>query len=800
MSGTDPRREHAGDPPIDPGQARTLDDLVELLRSLKVWAGDPSYEKIKDRVNVLWTAAGRPSGELTKKTTVVDCFKTGRRRLNSDLLVAIVEALHPDTGYVAQWRQAFRVVGGEIKAVSQVRVQDSPPQDLATFTGRTAELRRLRRILDHASQDGGSVVISAIEGMAGVGKTQLAVRAAHLLDQEKRFQRVLFVNLRGFHPDPAQPPADPAAVLDGFLRLLGVPPQQIPNDLDGRTRVYRARLAETRSLVILDNAASTDQIRPLLTQTAGCPVLITSRRRLHDLDRAVHLAVDVFTPQEAVDFLARAAPQVAVGEDPDATARVAEGCGHLPLALGLIAGHMRNKPDWTSTDHADWLDDRHRHHRLDTGVETAFDLSYNDLPAHQRRLLRLLALHPGQDFDTNAAAALAGIDPDDARTQVDRLREDHLLQRTTAGRYTFHDLIRAYATTRAHDEERPPERRNALTRLLDYHLYAAHRCGQLLATRQFLPNPDFPDATVAIPVPTDRSAAIDWFTVELDTLLACIPLAAGIGLHSHACQLALHLIDPLDGQSRWQQLESVQRTAVESARRTEDQALEGHARRILAQAYARTGRHDMALAELRQAHRLFESRADHQGLSHTHRNLAIVCDALGRVHDAMRHAERTLRHARLAADRSLEANGLNTVGLLEVRHGDPETGLAHCLAALPLSHRHAPRTEPYVLDSLGQAYLRLGRWADAIDNFKRCIALHDTFNDRRGVATSLLNLGDAYESSGDRAAARQAWRQALNLFDELQHPDTELARNRLRDHPNRTHDRMIGTGLSPHVR
>jgi hypothetical protein len=285
-----PRAERAFLVPPDPGRAGSLDELIEALQSLKVWAGGPSYETIKDRVNTAWQAEGRPRTELTGKTTVVDCFRTGRRRVNADLVIAVVAALHP-------------------------------------------------------------------------------------------VDRVLFVNLRGVHPDPAQPPAEPAAVLDGFLRLLGVSSQQIPHDLAARTAAYRARLAGTRTLVVLDNAADAGHARPLLPETPGCPVLVTSRRDLTGLHPAVHLTMNVFTPGEAATFLARATAGIPAGDDPHAAARIAHRCGNLPLALGLITGHIRGMPGWTLTDHADRLDERHRDRRLDTGVELAFDLSYRYLPA-----------------------------------------------------------------------------------------------------------------------------------------------------------------------------------------------------------------------------------------------------------------------------------------------------------------------------------------------------------------------------------------------------------------------------------
>src|SRR3954463_15731021 len=307
----------------DPGRAGTLDELTEALRLLKVWAGEPSYDAVKDRINTAWRTAGRPGGELAKRATVADCFKTGRRRLNTDLVIAVVRALHPDEGYVTQWRQALRVIAGETRAASQVLALGRLPEELPGFTGRATELDLLRRALHSRQRAGDPVVISTIAGMAGVGKTQLAIRAGHLLARQQPFDRVLFVNLRGFHPDPAQPPADPAAVLDAFLRLLGVPGQQIPHELHARAAAYRGRVAGTRTLVVLDNAADADQVRPLLPDTPGCRVLVTSRRSLTALRPATHLTVDVFTPTEAEALLAHAATRIPTGEDPDAAARIA---------------------------------------------------------------------------------------------------------------------------------------------------------------------------------------------------------------------------------------------------------------------------------------------------------------------------------------------------------------------------------------------------------------------------------------------------------------------------------------------
>ena len=254
-------------------------------------------------------------------------------------------------------------------------------------------------------------MISAIAGMAGVGKTQLAIHAGHLLAREQPFDRVLFVNLRGFHPDPAQPPADPAAVLDGFLRLLGVPGQQIPHGLRRPRGRLPRRLAGTRTLVVLDNAADADQVRPLLPDTAGCPTLVTSRRSLTGLGTATHLTVDVFTPDEA-----RGVPDPAVADVPSARTRTrrpgspsAAATCRWPSAWSPRTSAPRL--GWTLTDHADRLDERHHDRRLDTGVELALEPV---LPAPARRpaagCCGWWRCTPARTSTRYAAAALAGTD------------------------------------------------------------------------------------------------------------------------------------------------------------------------------------------------------------------------------------------------------------------------------------------------------------------------------------------------------------------------------------------------------
>ncbi|MFY1686913.1 NB-ARC domain-containing protein [Plantactinospora sp. WMMB782] len=628
----------------DPGRASTLDDLVERLRALKVWAGDPSYENIKDRVNAAWTEAGRPAGELVGKTTVVDCFRPGRRRLKIDLVVAVVRALHPDPGYVTQWQQVLQVVGGETRAAAQVRVLAGLPPDLAGFTGRTAEMDELRRALCAEGGDGGSddvPTVFAIAGMAGVGKTQLAIRAGHLLARGRPFDRVLFVDLRGFHPDPVQPPADPAAVLDGFLRLLGMPGQRVPHDLPARVTAYRARLTGSRTLVILDNAADADQVRPLLPATPNCPVLVTSRRRLTGLPSATQLTVDVFTPYEAVVFLTRAAPGTPVGPDPGAPARIAQRCGHLPLALGLVAAHIRGTPGWTLTDHAERLDERHHEGRLEAGIELALDLSYRHLSGEERRLLRLAAAHPGQDLDGYAAAALTATDPATARRRLDRLCADHLLEQGASGRYGFHDLVRGYALGRSRDEDPPADRRDALTRLFDFYLATCAAATQILAPAEVVaapptgPIPTAPIPSVSVPstsvlagpVLAGPEAARAWLDTERPTLVAVAGYAARNGWPGHSIRLSSILFRYLDGGQHADAL-AVHGYARQAARRCGDVREEAWALAHLGAAELRLRRYAPGAEHLRQALRLFQEIGDQSGETWT-LNVQLGCRRSG---------------------------------------------------------------------------------------------------------------------------------------------------------------------------
>lgn len=751
----------------DPGQAASIDALVEQLRLLKVWAGGPSYESIKDRINQAWRAAGRPDGELARKSTVADCFRPSRRRLNPDLVLAVVRALHPDVGYVAQWRQALVVISGKVEATSQVRVHASLPQDRPGFVGRVAELDRLLRALRHGSDAGGAVVISALEGMAGVGKTRLAVHAAHVLGQEKPFDRVLFVDLRGFHPDPDQPPADPAAVLDGFLRLMGVPSQHIPHDQRARSIAYRERLVGARTLVVLDNAVAEDQVRPLLPDTPGCVALVTSRKTLIDLPGATHIPVDVFTRDEALAFLGQATPDIPVGQDPTAAARIAQRCGYLPLALGLVAGHIRGTAGWTLTEHADRLDERHRDRRLDSDVQLALDLSYRYIPADRQRLLRLLSLHPGQDFDSYAAAALTGTDLPTAQNHMRQLCGDHLVQQGNGGRYTCHDLVRAYAAVRAGDEDPPRVRRAALTQLFDYYVATTAAAMDAIYPAEAHRRPRITPIAAASPILTEPGTARAWLDNERPTLIGVVAYATTHGLPAYALQLAETLFRYLDGGHHLDAL-TIHGHACQAARHFPDSNAHAHALTNLGTAHLQLGHYAQATAHLEQALSLFRQSKNWRGQARVLGNLGLIQERQGHYQPATQSLRKVHALFRRIGDHVGEAHTLTNLGVIEERLGRLRPAAAHHRHALTLFHQIGdPTGQAHALINLGDVEVRLGHHAPAADHLHQALSLCRKLGNDDDEARALNSLGRLRLHCGRPDQATAFHRQALGIVREI---------------------------------
>jgi tetratricopeptide (TPR) repeat protein len=770
--------------PPDPGPARSLDDLVGCLRALKLWAGDPSYESITRRINARWQAAGRPADELARRGTVVDCFKTGRRRMNGDLVIAVVQALRDEAGYVAHWRQALRVVLTDSAAAAQVRVLDRLPDDVATFTGRTAETAGLSRLAGEAGGDSASgPVVCVLAGMAGVGKTQLAIHTGHLLVAEGRFDTTLFVNLRGFHADPGQPPAEPAAVLDGFLRLLGVSGHEIPHGLQPRAALFRELLANRRALVVLDNAAGEGQVQPLLPRGARTLTLITSRRRLDDLDPAVRLDVEPFGAPEAEELLIRSVPGVALGADRSAYRRVARRCGHLPLALSVVAGQMAARPGWTVTDHADRLDERHRHRRLDGGVELALHLSYQHLSLERQALLKGMAAHPGPDLDDRAAAALLDTDPPSAAAHLRHLAREHLVQQPLGGRYMLHDLVRAYAADRARDEDRPAARRDALTRLFDHYVYSAAAAMDTLYPAERHRRPTLPPRPPAgpqpaDPQPADPKAALLWLDAERATLVAVCLHAAREGWPEHAVRLAGILYSYLDNGGHPADAFTVHTEAQHAARLLGDGVAEATALTNLGVVCWQLGRLPEATGHLEHALALFREFGDDRGEARTLGNLGVVHSSAGQGEVAAAYHKQALDRFVDLGDRVGEANTLTNLGSVLARLGRPAPAVDQNTRALDifreLQHRGGEAT---ALNNLGDVNTMLGRFADAVGCYEQALTIFRDLGERYGETCVLNGLGHALAGQEQRDDAIARHREALVLATDIGKPE-EQARAR----------------------
>ncbi|MDG4817210.1 BTAD domain-containing putative transcriptional regulator [Micromonospora sp. WMMD956] len=670
------------------------------------------------------------------------------------------------------------------------------PGQPAWFTGRAAALRQLDALLPadtaDAGRDGGAgraVVISAIAGTAGVGKTTLAVhwahRVAHLFPDGQ-----LYVNLRGFDLDGRAVP--PGEALRGFLEALHVPPQRVPTDLPGQAALFRTLLADRRVLVLLDNARDDGQVRPLLPGSPGSLVVVTSRNRLTGLvvsDGAHPVALDLLPPAEARELLGRRLGRARADREPAARDEIVRRCAGLPLALAIVAARAVGQPDAPLAALAAELRDTDpdRLTALATGdpatdVRAVFSWSYRALDADSARLFRLLGLHPGPDAARPAVASLTGLPPARVGTLLAGLARANLLTERTPGRYAMHDLLRAYASELCHGLDPEAEREAARRRLFDHYLHASHAADHLLdpyrlARPAALPPPE-PGVTVGDR--PDHAWATGWFAAEHHVLLACVEQTAATGLDRHAWTLAAALTTYLDRSGHWPELAAAQRTALAAALRRGDLAGQALAHRGLAIACTWSGDHEAAHRHYRRDLELYRELGDDTGRAHTHLGVSWVLARQGRLRAALDETRLALDLYRAAGYRVGQAKALNNLGWMHARLGEPEPALRCCQAALRLHEENGDRHGAALTwDSLGYVQHGLGDHDRAADCYRRALALHRELGDRYDEAEVLDNLGDSLRAAGDLDAARRAWREALAIFDELRHPDADRPRAKL---------------------
>ncbi|MYS18983.1 DNA-binding transcriptional activator of the SARP family [Streptomyces sp. DvalAA-14] len=663
------------------------------------------------------------------------------------------------------------------------------PADLASFVGRHQELARSRALLQ--PDDEGShrpVVIGAISGMAGVGKTTLAVHWAHTV-AEHFPDGQLYVNLRGFHP--AMPPLSSVQAMRDVIDALGVKPGLTPDRPDALASLYRSLFAGRRFLILLDNARDSEQVRPLLPAAGGCLAIITSRHRLDGLivaDNARFIPLDLLSRAEGVELLVRRLGEDRVSAEPAAAEAIVDLCGRLPLALAIASARAVLHPTFSLAAIAAEL--RENQGGLDafatrdtrTDARSIFSWSYHALSPAAARLFRLLSLHAAPDIAAPAAASLAGVPLREVRRQLAELVEHHLLTEHTPGRFAGHELLRAYAAELCEGQDDEQTRAATRRRMVEHYLRSAHTGDALLAPhRERVTLPAVPPGVCPQTFGGQPEAA-DWFQRERQVLLAMVEQAARHAAQDDAScwQLAATLELFLDRHGRWQEQHHIQTTALDTTRRTGDLPGQANALRALGFAACRLGAHEDAQRYLTAALELFERLGDPIGKGRTHRYNAFLANV-------MKDHHRALDHYRQAADcyapigfTSGQAAVLNEIGWTHLLMGAYESTLVECEKAVTMHQEIGDLSgEAAAWDSLACAQHHLERYQEALVGYGHAVDLYRRIGDRSLEADTLVHAGDSHRARADSRQAERAWRQALELYDRLDHPDAAGVRERL---------------------
>ncbi len=640
------------------------------------------------------------------------------------------------------------------------------PRDIGSFTGRDAELGRLLAALAGAA-DGGAGIY-AIDGMPGAGKTALAVHAAHRLSASFPDGQY-FVPLHAH--TPGQRPVDPADALASLLLTAGVAAAQIPPGLEARAARWRDAVAGQKILLVLDDAAGHEQVRPLLPGTGGNLVLITSRRRLAALEDAMVVSLDALTPAEAAALLARLAGRADLSQDAEPAREITRLCGHLPLAIGMLARQLRHHPARSAAELASSLAaarDRLAVMRAENlSVAAAFDLSYQELTADQQRLFRHLGLSPGPDVDAYAAAALDDIGLDAARARLDELYDHHLITEPAAGRYLLHDLLREYARTLAAADD-AAESQAAAGRLVTYYAHAAAAAGQHIATWTTAggrPPPGDPPAQA--PQLASSAEAGAWLEAERPNLDAAVAFAAGAS-PGHAVAIATAIGGFLRARGHWDQAAGQYQAALGAARRAGDRPGQAGTLDEFGLLQQLTSDYPAAIATLTQAAALYRELADQTGEAYALNHLGLVYLDTGDYPAAAASHQQALALARDAGDQLAEAVSLTDLALIQQMTGDYPAAAAGYHRALELFRVLGSEFDQAdVLCELGMLQRQTGDYPAAAASQHESLDLFRRLGDRLGQAWALDELGLLQQQTGDHEAAAANLAQALQLHREL---------------------------------
>ncbi|MFG2276861.1 BTAD domain-containing putative transcriptional regulator [Streptomyces chartreusis] len=678
---------------------------------------------------------------------------------------------------------------------------DSPkpaqlPADLAAFTGRHHELGRLRALLPGEGRS--TVVIGAIGGMAGVGKTALAVHWAHQIAD--RFpDGQLYINLRGFHPTGSI--MSPAEAIRSFLDALDVPARRVPAGLDAQTALYRSLLADRRMLIVLDNARDSEHVRPLLPGTPGCLALVTSRRQLYGLvasEGAYSVTLDVLNQADALELLSRRLGAERVAREPGAAAQIVASCGGLPLALAIVSARAVVNPSFPLASIAAELRQSHNPLEAFTGevpaadARSVFSWSYGLLSPAAARLFRLLALHPGPECSLAAAASLAGCRPGQVRPLLTELVQAHLLSEQVPGRFGCHELLRAYGTELGQDQDTPQELSTARQRMLDHYLHSVLAADRKLAPSRERVEPRPHTADVTVSRFNDQADAAKWLADHRSVLLASIEQSARYDCGEHTWQMAAALEMYLDRHGCWQEQLTAQTMACNAAQRLGDLRGQAHAHRALGFVSGRLERWGEADTHLFRALHLFAEIGDQAGQGRVYRYLAFLANGRQRHEDALDHYGRAATLYREAGRRSGEASVANEVGWTYILMGKYENALEECGRALAVHQETGDRNgEAAAWDSLGYAHHHLDEHDQALKCYEHALTLYQTIRDRYLEADTLVHMGETWRATRQSAQAEAAWRRALAILEDIGHPDARHVRDKL------TASAAHGTGEEP---
>lgn len=641
--------------------------------------------------------------------------------------------------------------------------------DISEFTGRDDEVAQVLSLLKRQEDEQATaVVVSAVSGQGGVGKTALAVHVAHLARQDFPDGQ-LHINLRGAEADSL----DPAEVLGRFLRQLGIEDDKaIPEDLEERAALYRSRISGRRILVLLDNAASEAQVRPLLPGSPTCAVIITSRVRLRGLPGSHPLDLDVMAPESAVSLLGKIAGAERVEAEAQAAEEIVAICGRLPLAIQIAGRKLAELPQQKSAILARQLRDTRKRLSLlragDLDVRTSFSWSYQGLRHdEERHLFRLLAILRAPDFPAWVAGAIVDIPPADGDRLLERLVEMRLLdggsgEQDAAGqrRYRFHDLLRDFAQERLEEEEPEGGLPEALNRVVDHYLHLCRIASLVLepsgtkADLSDMPIP-FRNGPDAGQEPSRRDA-LTWFAAERANLVLAVEQACDSALWTPCWQLALTLATFFETRAHWADWERTHNVALGAARQSKDR--EGEAQILASLGYLsrEIGRPQEAVDLLEQSLQIFRAEGNALGEARALCYSIRAYRDLGRFTEALAFFHESLPPSRTLRDRRLEANILRNMGMAYRDHGDPEEALSCLNEALPLFHDIGEDwLEAHTGRDIGMVYRQQGRLPDAESSFVKSLTVFEELDDRRAAARALNSLGECYRDE-------HRWKDALN--------------------------------------